>query len=511
MVALIDNNGNQIQGPDVPAVGAGAFNPATTSAAHDFMRDRLWELNAVWGGTETLRAAGEKLMPRFERESLHDYNARLKGTRLLRNMFRQAVERTAGRLFEVPVKMIDGEEGKPAWELNDDADLRGNSFDRCARDMAIGAFRRGLSHVLVDYPVGKFRNLAEERAANPRPYLVSLLPEQILESYEDDLGACTYLRWYERNLAWDETANAVVMTERVQERTRGRYRVWQQVSEALKTNIAYAPGKVRASWFIKDEGALSQPRIMLHTLYAEREDYMVARTPLTEVADLTIEHWQLSSDVKNCLQQVLFPLLYATGINSKSTGQMSVGPKTILGSESDKAKFGYVEHTGAAIKSGEDHLVALEQRAEVYAGQLTRPSGDVKATQTAVSTAETSSWVKDFGISLQDKLQAILDDCCLWKPAYGAPRAVVNLDFAVDLPDGDLTELGSMRRAGDLPLEDYWMEMMRRNVLRSDFNPDEARKRIEDEQAESMKRETDMMRATASIEAPRQPADGGGE
>lgn len=509
MVTTTDSNGNQVQ-MGAADVANNSFNPASTSAAHDAMRDRLWELDTTWGGTESLRAAGEKLLPRFERESAGDHRARLQGARLRRNLFRQSVERTTGRLFEVPVAISDAEEGSAAWSIADDADLRGNSFDRVARDFARDALRRGLSHILVDYPVGQFRNLAEERAANPRPYLVALAPQQVLEAYEDDLGGCTYLRWYDRTLSWDPVAMAVVLRERVQERSPGEFKIWEQVSEAVKTNTTYMTGKVRNAWRVTGQGKISQRRIMLHTLYAEREDYMVARTPLTEVKDLTLEHWEVGSDYKNCLQRVLFPIITVVGIDQKEVGSLDVGPKSILGSQNKDAKFTYLEHTGAALKSGREYLQDLEHAAEAYGGALTQPTGDIKATATAVSTAEATSWAKDFGLSLQDKLQAIVDDCALWQPAIGTPRVKVNLDFAVDVPDGDLTELGSARRGGDLSRPSYIRELRRRNMLDTDFDEADNDAELEEEQAESMARETDMMKAAAQIEAPRQPGEPAG-
>lgn len=509
MVGIVDNNGNRIAGVTVAPVGAAAFNPAATSTAYDAMRERLWELDVVWGGTETLRAAGERMLPRFERESAADHAARLKGARLKRNLFRQSVERTTGRLFEVPVALAppDGAiaEGSPAFALWDNADLRGNSFDRVARTYARDALRHGMAHILVDYPVGQYRNLLEERLAAPRPYLVALDPGQVLECYEDDLGNTTYLRWYERSLQWDEAHNAVVMTERVQERTRGRFRIWKQVSEAVKVNSAMLPGVVRQSWVLDGEGTISQPRIMFHTLYAEREAHMVGRTPLTEVKDLTAEHWEINSDLKNCLRRVLFPILTVVGIDQKEVGTMEVGPKSILGSQNKDAKFTYLEHTGKAIEAGEKYLEGLEKAAEAYGGALTQPSGDPTATATAVGTSEATSWAKDFGLTLQDKLQAIVDDCALWQPGIGGLRVTVNLDFAVDMPDGDLTELGSARRAGDLSRRTYTRELSRRRTLGPDFNEDDNEAELEDEQAESMEREKEMMRQTALIEAPRQP------
>lgn len=489
------------------------YTPETLSSAHKIMATRLSELRAVWGGTETLLAESEKYLPKFEKEKAEAYARRKKNARLRRNMFRQAVERVTGRIFEVPTKI--NEPSTMGKVIADDADQRGNSFDRIARHLYRDALKLGLRHILVDYPRVEAANLAEERALNPRPYLIELEPEQILRCYENQDGFKTHLAWLTSTVDWNDTLGEEEINLRIHERFASptspntKARVW--IRQAAKVSdlggvarpvmtSALPRQQGRYTWEVEEEYEIpNQNRIMLHTLYAEREDLMVGRTPLTEVKDLTIEHFQVASDYRNCLRHVLFPILTATGVEQKDLGDMVLGPDSVLGSTKADAEFKYLEHTGKAIEAGFKDLESLEQRAEAYAGRLTKATGDVKATTEAIGAAEVSSFAKDLAQSLQDVLQAILDDCALWTGEGSCGRVEVNMDFAVDLPDGDLEMLKSMRQSNDITRQTLWKEVTRRNILSRDFDPEEEQRLLDEQEAESMQREQEAMRFAATL------------
>lgn len=488
------------------------YAPELASSFHTSMAPRLSELRAVWGGTESLLAENTKYLPKFEKEKPAAYDRRKAGARLRRNMFRQAVDRITGRIFEVPTKI--NEPSATGKIVADDADRRGNSFDRIARNLYRDTLKLGLRHILVEYPRVDAKNLAEERAANPRPYLVELEPEQILRCYDDANGHLTHLAWHVANVEWDEAQGQEVTVLRIHERFSvagagvQRVVIWKRqahrigtlggVARPVMTSALPSAGGTY-SWVVEEEYVVTQERIMLHTLYAEREALMVGRTPLTEVKDLTIEHFQIASDYRNCLRHVLFPILTVTGVEQKEVGDIVLGPDSVLGSTKADAKFAYLEHTGKAIEAGYKDLESLEQRAESYAGRLTKATGDVKATTEAIGAAEVSSFAKDLAVSLQDVLQAILDDCALWAGEDSLGRVEVNMDFAVDLPDGDMAALQSARTSGDLTRETLWKELSRRNVLARDFDPDEEKRLLDEQEAESMAREQEAMKFSAQL------------
>lgn len=481
-------------------------DPSKASAAHVFMADRLRWLRATYAGTEGLRYLGEEVLPKYAKERTDSYNRRVKMARLRRNMFRQSVDRITGRIFQVPVKLV--EETPRGKELAEDFDRRGNSLDRVARTFYHSALKLGMYHGLVDYPVVNAQNLAQERAAKARPYLVLIEPEDVLRCFEDDKGVITHLAWRSTVVEWDENERAEVVVERIHERFRDtgsvRAVTWRRVVETPSAiNTTKARGmKPSQSWILDPQEQArtykvpgeDPGRIMFHTFYAEREGHMVGRTPLTEVMDLTVEHFQVASDYRGALRQNLFPVLTATGVEQKDIGDIAFTPETVLGSSNPQAKFQMLEHRGSALDSGFKDLESLEQRAEAYAGRLTKPSGDVKATTEALSSAEVSSFAKDMALSLQAMMQEIIKDFATWDGQEKLGEVQINLDFAVDFGDTDMTSLQGMRTNGDISRQTLWREARRRNLLGADFDEDEEQQLIEEEQAEAMKREEDSMR-----------------
>jgi hypothetical protein len=476
------------------------YDPSVTSASHDAMQEPLHQARDVFGGTRTMAAKSSVYLPKFEKEKDSAYKLRRAAARLRRNMFRQAVERVTGRIFEVPVRLKDSE--LPISKaIADDADLKGKSLDRVARNLYAEALKCGLAHILVDYPTVNAANLAEERAARARPYFVVIKPEAVLRCFEDEDGVITHLAWMEGTSNWNETTGEEQITIRIHERFPGRSRSWKTTD--VTRSGAKPIGQQARGWELEgSEKTVSQQKIMFHTLYAEEVGHMIGRTPLEEVQDLTIEHFQISSDYRNCLQHVLFPILTATGVEQKDIGDLVLGPDTILGSTKSDATFAYLEHTGKAIEAGFKDLESLEQRAEAYAGRLTKATGDVKATTESINSAEVSSFAKDMAVSLQDMLQAALDDCALWVKVETLGKVEVNMDFAVDLPDGDITALQSMRSNGDISRPTIWNEMQRRNVLSRDFDPKAEEEALAEQEQEAMKREQEAMKFTASLEPP---------
>lgn len=499
-----------------------AYDPSVTSGAHTFMADRLRTLRVVYAGSEALRENATEYLPKYAKESPTKYDLRKKEARLRRNMFRQSVDRITGRIFEVATKLNPVDKAtalsSSAAVLNDDADRKGKSFNRCAKIIYKEALKLGLFHVLVDYPKVQAANLAQERAAKARPFLVLIEPEQVLRCYEDEeTGAIIHLAWMTHSREYDQVMGQEQLVRRIHERWPGLARTYVDRPSSPPPQVQ-APGTGARStpgsgWV--QEGADSvvtipgnEPnRIMFHTLYAEKEAPMIGRTPLTEVADLTIEHFQIASEYRNALKHNLFPILTMTGIDDKVTGDVVLGPEAILASKNDKAKFAMLEHNGTALESGYKDLESLEQRAEAYAGRLTKPTGDVKATTEAIGSAEVSSFARDMAQELQDVLQAIVDDCGLWFGEEKLGEVEVNMDFAVDLPDTDLTTLTSARTNGDLSRQTYWKELSRRNVLARDFDAEEEEQLIQEQEAEAMTRERDAMEFAASL-VPEKPPGG---
>ena len=96
---------NSVQSPQ-------SGNPGFLSSAAQTMQTRVQLMRDVYGGTETMRAAGTTYLPQYEKESTARYNARLASTFAL-NKLREAVDAASAKPFRTLLKIQN--EHKPFW------------------------------------------------------------------------------------------------------------------------------------------------------------------------------------------------------------------------------------------------------------------------------------------------------------------------------------------------------------------------------------------------------------
>jgi hypothetical protein len=177
-------------------------DPSSTSFAYDAMSPIWAKVNAVLGGTRTMRQAGERLLPRHENETATAYSRRLQGSFFF-NASELTLDAWVGKPFSEPV-VVDNL-AEPIEDLLDDVDLQGNDVTVFARNW----FREGLSkafaHVLVDNPLlreeeGKPLTKADDTG---RPYLCFVKPENLLSAsavFLDGQEVLTQVRILEEEL-----------------------------------------------------------------------------------------------------------------------------------------------------------------------------------------------------------------------------------------------------------------------------------------------------------------------
>src|SRR5258706_573468 len=158
-------------------------NPSSPSPAVLRM-SQPWEMiDALMGGTETMRAAGPRFLPKNTAEPSEAYQRRLAASFLF-NGYRRAIETLSGKPFSQPLQLGD-DVPELLVEYAKDIDLQGRNLHAFAHDVFRTALSHGLSHILVDHPKvptlpdGKSHTLADQRAAG-RPYFVHLHPDAML-------------------------------------------------------------------------------------------------------------------------------------------------------------------------------------------------------------------------------------------------------------------------------------------------------------------------------------------
>lgn len=460
---------------------------STPSWAYDNMAHRWVLIDTLLGGTESMRAAGEGFLPRYERESQTHWDARLART-VLTNMLELTSDHLVGQALKVPPQ-LDEDVPEDIEEMMEDVDGQGTGFATFARKVFKEGIDKAYTHVLVDMPSplpnedGSPRTLADDAADGLRPYWIHIPPEHLIFAHSETVNGretLTHIRFKEDVVevhGWEEVVRQRirVMLRAIDE--EGNLVTAWSLWELTKTT------RNKEEWVEVDQGVMDIDEIPLVTFYTARDGLMIGKPPLTDMAFLNVAHWQSSSDQRNVLTVARFPMLAASGAMSEDDeGNITVGPHSFLFMPDAQGKFYYVEHSGDAIEAGRNDLKDLEETMANYGGEFLkkRPGNEGVAARVLDTTESLSSlqiWVIDF----KDALESMLNLTAKWLGKEDDAGGSVILDSDdIGLSDADTAHLDALQkaRAGkDISRKAYLEELQRRKVLSDDFD-------IEDDEAE---------------------------
>lgn len=429
-------------------------------------------VDTLMGGTDSMRAAGEKYLPKEPNETNEAYQNRLNRS-VLYNAYADTLKKLIGKPFSKPVNLKD-ETNELIKEWCENLDLCGNNITSFAREIFSKGLNKGIVHVLVDYPKNdkeKF-TLEDEQKSNTRPYaVVKDASELFAWSFEDDNGVkkLTQIRLLEnatvKNGQWGQK-----LVKRIRVIYTDRYEVWQE--------------KKKDKWQIIEKGENTLGKIPLVTFYTERTGYMTGKPPLLDLAHLNIQHWQSSSDQEHILHFIRFPLLHGAGFSSDAK-EMEIGPNRMITSEDPQASLNYVEHSGAAVEAGRQSIKDIEEKMDSMGNQLLiKKPGNTTATATSIDTAKSHSALQDMTRRLENVFEQIFELMSEWSnlEVEYAGGININQDFGISLVSGkDEDTLLKSRMAGEITSKTYLSELKRRNVLRDDLNIEDELNNLETE------------------------------
>lgn len=454
-------------------------SPADPSSAYLRMKPK-WDLaEALLGGTDAMRAAGDTYLPQHAQETNANYKTRLERATLL-NMTELVLEALVGRPFSKPIVFGDDVPAQLV-ELCENIDLQGNNYQAFGRAWFREGWAKGLSHVLVDFPVveqaeGQVRTLADDRAQNLRPFAKRVRPEQIVAAYAEIVNGeerLTHIRILETTLVQDGWGE--VLEQRIRVLEPGKW-------------ATYVPADKGDEWNLEAEGTTPLDVIPLVTFYAgKKEGLHECKPPLTDLMHLNVAHWQSSSDQRNVLTVARFPILAGAGVSS--TDAVSVGPNNYLTTEAPEGKWYYVEHSGKAIEAGEKDLESLKDDMAAYGAEfIKRKTGTETATGRALDSAEGMSYLQATTLDFQDAFEMVLQLMALWLKLESGGSATVYSDFATgEAASADLEQLLKLRATKDISRKAIIDEFQRRGVISDDFDLEEDAVHLEEEAEELQK------------------------
>lgn len=403
------------------------IDPSVPSQEYSELIESMRLPKTLMGGTKAMRAAGETFMPQEERESDKDYKARLARSFLFGG-FERTISILSGEVFDKPVTMLDDTPGA-IMDLSLNIDKAHNNITRFTKSFFEQAIISGSGHILVDIdpaPIGEGgtpikTNAGQDKKLGRRPYFKHVPAGDMLECRVDSNNEIYRARIKEIVFEDDGEFGGDVV-EQIRVLRPGHWEVWRQDK--------------KKDWFIYSFGQSPLTRVSIASLYTGKKmSTFTAKPPLTGLAELNQQHWVSSSDQNNILHVCRVPMKFGVCLNREENGEIIVSPGNLLTTENPDGKLTVVEHSGKAMADGWKDMERIETLMSLWGLDLisNNRSGDVTATEKAMNTAKTGSFLNSVAIDCQDCLNTALGFMSDMLHVEHTGGAVINTDFSLAL------------------------------------------------------------------------------
>jgi hypothetical protein len=465
--------------------------PTEVAAASPYVNAVLadWStVDTLWGGTDAMRRAGERFLPKEPLEKDEDWIRRRDRT-TLHNYYKRTITTGVAKIFtkDPHLDTATGDVSEDLTTFIADVDTQGRNIGQFSKEALEDSVNHGVSYILVDYARAPrdFATLADQKKAGNRPYWVSITAPQVLEARSAKFDDGERLAFFKYRETIIEPSNILYSAAYEQIRMFVQIPPVEEVRDAdgtvLFPGIAASPvyfavyrrhKDTQGEWKRHDFGVISTSSIPITPVYTNKVAYYLGRPPLKDLAELNIEHWQTTSDYKNILHVVGVPILVVSGFTPEvdekgKSKQLEIAPNAAVNSPSKDASIRWVEHTGKSIDSLRTNIKDLEARMESLGMVLTAiQHAGVSATANQINTAEANSMLKSFALNLQDSLNAVMDFTCEFLNIENTVRVVVNTEYAQDYTTNEtMGDVIDMFKEGVISAEVVISEGKRRNVL----------------------------------------------
>lgn len=449
-----------------------------------------WQLvEDVRGGTIPIRQKRQFYLPRFEAETIQDWQARV-GMTFVADHYATTITEHVGLVFSTPPKLGDDVPAK-IEALTEDIDGEGNHFDVFAQTAFDTALHQGHCVLFTDYPVADhIKTMADEKAMQARPYVTLYKASDVLswrtvtvggakvlvqivlrESGTDPDGEfgtrpCTRYREIKQDVSYDEFTGRATALGAI------TWRAWTEKVSATPSDTAPVASVADDAFQPAGEGVITGPsRICARVVYGgQKVGYLESIPHLMGLAFSNIEETQVSSDYANIMHKVNVPTPVFIGRNtspdaSGQTVQMGQGIDIPAGGD---AKM--LEPTGNA-------LGATRQRIEDLRAQMRRQgatSGDetgkvMTAIEAKIYAKQRNAKLQRAARSLQDALEGALADMAAFMGLPDGGSVEVNQNYSEQgIDPAYLTVLVTAYSQGALPL-DALLHALETGTLPDDF------------------------------------------
>jgi len=442
-----------------------------------------WQMiNALLGGSGSMRAWGNVYLPALDNENAVRYKKRLSKA-VLAPFFKRAVGFSAGKAFFRPITVRAVKEktaisDKMQAVLND-ANRKSDSLNKFAASAFKDGIAKGLGYIYVEadaYSPESIKTEADFKAANIRPYLLYLPAEDVLDADIDENGNIIYAKIIEKFTRFNNETKATEEATRIRLVTPKWIGVYNQ-EKAVSTALNKRTGTF--TYYMTEEPMVNAlGKVPLVPFYAgEKKTEFEAPSPFLDLAYTNVQYYQDESTHEMAISTAEFPILVGKG---KGT-DVDIGPHKIVIVPAD-GDLRYVEHSGAALEAGRRNLEELRIKA-AYCGLKALASDSSGGGGKTKTASEAEMDYIDANSDLKVAADAFTDalNMALWyvQRYFGEVQdgeqskymAKMNGMFAVTA--SDVQEIGylmQLKDAGQMRVETFYHELKRRGTVSDDFD-----------------------------------------
>ena len=423
---------------------------ASPNAAYQRMANFWGLIEDLKEGTYKIRSEHRKYLPQLEREVDDSYDRRLSRSNVV--PFMQRIEKMlAGMLVRKPVR-LDGVSDLVREQLFD-VSLEGDDLNVWLYTTARTVISYGHCGVLVDAP---------KDGEKVRPYWVTYEPKNILGWRTEVINGVrqlTQLRLMEHVVEPDgKYGEKIVKQIRVLE--PGRFEIHRKDK--------------KGEYKLHDEGEMSiKDKIPFSVAYSNRVGYYESRSPLYDIAELNLKHYQIQSDLDNILHISSVPLLAVFGY--PNSDEITTGPSEAL-SLPPESRMEYISPSSDSYESQFRRLEDLKDQINTLS--LAAVLGQKLVGETAEAKRIDRSQNDSTMMVVAQQMQDLIDNCLKFHSEYlnepNAGSSFVNRDFVTArLEPQEIQSLLALFTAGTISQETLLTQLSSGEILGDDFSVEE--------------------------------------
>jgi len=437
---------------------------------------------------EISRSTRSHYLPQEIGEPSDAYHGRI-GRSSYPSTYRDAIRSFAGllsrfQLSEPPATLVASQ---------NDVDMRGSSLRRFLSDVDQLVLRDGAAAILVEMPPAdpNITSAIEEKKSGRRPYLVLL-------------ERCQVINWRSHLEGGREVLDLVVVRLE-QEVPEGDYG-----SKTEEVFMVMVPGAWRkvvlrvakgGKWQeeVIEEGTTSLNEIPLVWLGATTNAIGSSDVAMDALAQLSIEHMQLRSDLAELIHKCALPAGVRIGDSMLPDGSpkpLTIGPNSVLDLP-EGGSFSWAEISGGSLQRHQEEVLHVEKlMKEASLSFLWGDSGNRTATEAALASSQVSSQVRAL---IEGKLSAFRQLLYFWTQYSGEklhPEAGISLSDSLlgkPMEAQDVAQLTNLNTNGLISHQTTLEELQRGGVLDPDLDIEAELERIQEEKAAAIEEAQGMM------------------